>query len=257
MHDTMLDIPHTHTSFEKDAWTRLLDILRLLRSEQGCPWDKEQTTASLRPHLIEEVSEVLEAIGNVLDDPSKEHHIHLQEEFGDVLLVLTMMMIIYESESERDTLGTIIDTLGHKLIRRHPHVFGDVKIDTKEQLAQQWHQIKTKQEGKKTVSLDEYKNYMAILERTGEVQKRLEKDYGKLTECISDKTTQLAYMIQSLANLEEDLPPKDDYSPAPDHIEKAVGEALFSLIDIARGLKINPTAALSRKLAFEIKHTQS
>ena len=252
-----VDIPNTHTTFEKNAWTRLLDILRLLRSEQGCPWDKEQTTASLRPHIIEEVSEVLEAIGNVLNNPSEEHHAHLKEELGDVLLVLTMMMVTYESETEKETLGNIIDALNEKLIRRHPHVFGDVKIDTREQLSHQWNQIKTTQEGKKKVDLDEYKNYMSILERTKEVQKRLEKDYGKLTERISEKTTQLAYMIQSLADLESDLPTEDSYSPSPDHIEKAVGEALFSLIDIARTLKINPTAALSRKLAFEIQKTQS
>ncbi|MCK5867680.1 MAG: hypothetical protein KAG14_04710 [Mycoplasmataceae bacterium] len=253
----ILDIPNTHTTFEKTAWSRLLDILRSLRSEQGCPWDKEQTTASLRPHIIEEVTEVLEAMGNVLNNPSEEHHAHLQEEFGDVLLVLTMMMVNYEAETKKDTLGNIIDALNEKLIRRHPHVFGDAKIDTREQLHKQWNQIKTTQEGKKSVSLDEYKNYMSILERTKEVQKRLEKDHGQLTEHISEKTTTLADMIQSLADLEKDLPPKDGYRPSPDHIEKAVGEAMFSLIDITRTLKINPTAALSRKLAFEIQNAQS
>lgn len=248
-----MDIPKTSTKHEIEEWSRFIDILRYLRSEKGCPWDKEQTVASLRPHIIEEPTELLEAIGLVLDAPSEEHHELLKEEMGDVFLVLVMMMIIYGQDyQQEESLAEIIKNVNDKLIRRHPHVFGDIDIEHKDQLATQWNKIKTEQEGKKKVDLNQYKNYMHVLERTKEVQKRMSRDHDKLNESLAHKITQLAYMIQSLSALEEDLPPQESYAPAPDHIEKALGEALFSLIDIARNFKVSPTSALERKLAFEL-----
>lgn len=249
------NLPHNTSQASILEWEKLINMLRFLRSDQGCPWDKEQTVASLRSHMIEESTELLEAIGNVLDRPSECTHTHLQEELGDVLLVITMMIIIYEETEHSDGLYKIINTLNEKLIRRHPHVFGDVTIETHEQLATQWQDIKRNKEGKKIAPLSEYKDYMHILERTKELQKKMSKEYGLLGASLDEKQKKLFSLLENFTELEKDLP-DNHYSPSPTHVEQIVGEALFSLIDIARMLKVSPTAALSRKIATEIQNIQ-
>lgn len=251
------DIPSTTHQEEVEQWKILLDILRYLRSEHGCPWDIKQTIASLRPHIIEEPTELLEAIGNWLDNPSTETHTHLREEMGDVFLVITMMMIIYDS-NHNNTFSTIIETLNAKLIRRHPHVFEGMSVESSQQLSKQWHQIKTEQEGKTPVDFPQYKSYMHVLERTKEIQKKMSKEHGLLTEPLTEKTKNLVHTIKEIANLEDEKTlPKDNYSPTPDIVEKIIGDALFSLIDIARTLKVSPTSALTRKITFEIRNITS
>lgn len=122
----------------------LTDLVRLLRSENGCPWDKEQTHASIRKDLIEETYEVIEGIDR--DDP------HLMcEELGDL-----MMQAVFHADIENDagrfTPTDVFDGIVNKMILRHPHVFGDVQADTSEKVLENWDKIKAKEKDRPTVT---------------------------------------------------------------------------------------------------------
>jgi tetrapyrrole methylase family protein/MazG family protein len=120
---------------------RAREIFRQLRGPDGCPWDKEQTHQSLKKYLLEEANEVLEAIDE--DDPE-----HLTEELGDVLLQVFLHAQIAEDDGFF-TMEDVLASLNEKMIRRHPHVFGDSKIDDPEELIKQWQEIKKEEREKK------------------------------------------------------------------------------------------------------------
>lgn len=119
---------------------RLIEIADQLLSPEGCPWDREQTYFTLQPYLLEETHELIEAID--LQSPTK-----ISEELGDVLYALIFISKIGEKE-QTFTLSQAIQEVSNKLIRRHPHVFGDKKFSTTEELEKNWEEVK-KQEGKK------------------------------------------------------------------------------------------------------------
>lgn len=112
----------------------LITIIKTLRGEGGCPWDKKQTAQTLTKYIKEEVGELLEGIKN--DDTE-----NICEETGDVLFLLLMLAEIHE-EKDQFTLTDVIRNISDKLVRRHPHVFSDVKIDDEKQLREQWEAIK-------------------------------------------------------------------------------------------------------------------
>ncbi|MDR0953155.1 MAG: MazG family protein [Elusimicrobiota bacterium] len=118
-------------------FNELLKTMRKLRAPNGCKWDREQTHESLIKCLQEEAGEVIEAIKNKDDD-------NLQEELGDLLLQAVFHAAIAEEEG-RFNIGEVIDGLNQKLIRRHPHVFGEAKAATPEEALQQWKAIKQKE----------------------------------------------------------------------------------------------------------------
>lgn len=129
-------MPDIETEFHQ-----LVDIVKKLRSEDGCPWDKKQTIVSLKKYLYEEFEELLLAIDkNDLDN--------LCEETGDFLFLLVMIAQI-NSESKTFGIDDVISTISKKLIRRHPHVFAGVKIEGEEALRRQWQMIKAQEKSKK------------------------------------------------------------------------------------------------------------
>ncbi len=119
---------------EKYSLADLLEIVAKLRSEDGCPWDREQTHESLKPCLIEESGEVIEAIDNKDEE-------NLIEELGDVLLQVLMHSQI-ASEEGRFTFEDVVQGVSEKMIRRHPHVFGDKKAENAEEALKNWKQAK-------------------------------------------------------------------------------------------------------------------
>ena len=131
----------------KDRYTYedFLDIIAMLRSENGCPWDKVQTHDSLRPCMMEEAAEVLAAI-RIYDTTGNAGN--LQEELGDVLLQVVMHAQIAKEEGIF-TMEDVVNDVAQKMVRRHPHVFGTVEANTSEQVLQNWEEIK-KQEKQKT-----------------------------------------------------------------------------------------------------------
>ena len=111
-----------------------VDIVKQLRSASGCPWDREQSPATLKRYLQEETRELLEAI-----DANDQHHI--KEESGDLLYLIILLAQIHK-EDDRYDIGDVLDTVSAKMIRRHPHVFADEKIETITELREKWLEIK-------------------------------------------------------------------------------------------------------------------
>src|SRR3989449_5087441 len=120
-----------------EAFTRLVDLMARLRAPGGCPWDREQTPASLRPYLLEEVYEVLEAIE--ADDPG-----HLRDELGDLLLQIVFQSQL-AAEAGRFTVADVACAIVDKLVRRHPHVFGDVEVRDAAEVVRNWRRIKAEE----------------------------------------------------------------------------------------------------------------
>ena len=123
---------------------RLINIMARLRGPAGCPWDKEQTHQSLKPYLIEEAYELLEAID--CNDDSE-----IKEELGDLLLQVVFHAQI-ASEENRFTIDDIAEAIADKLIRRHPHVFGDTQADTPDEVIKNWEAIKAEEKPDKRAS---------------------------------------------------------------------------------------------------------
>ena len=113
---------------------RFIDIVRELRSENGCPWDKEQSPDSLKRYLLEETQEAIEAINN-------NNQQHIKDELGDILYVIVLLAQIHNEVNAFD-IGDVIDSITDKMIRRHPHVFNDEKIETVAELRKKWLEIK-------------------------------------------------------------------------------------------------------------------
>jgi tetrapyrrole methylase family protein/MazG family protein len=125
----------------REAFNGLYDIVVRLRAPDGCPWDREQSPASLRGDLIEETYECVEAIDE--KDPA-----HIREELGDLFLLVTMISYMHEQEG-LFSVADVLTVVSEKLVRRHPHVFGDVTVKDSAEVLDNWARIKVEQEGRK------------------------------------------------------------------------------------------------------------
>ena len=132
----------------------LIAVIAKLRSPEGCPWDREQTHASLRPNMIEEAYEAVDAI----DDNDMKH---LQEELGDVLLQVLLHSQI-ASENGSFTIEDVAKELKDKLIHRHPHVFGDAQIDSPDGVVEAWEKLKAEEKSPSYNSTQSYSSYSSI-----------------------------------------------------------------------------------------------
>ena len=207
----------------------LLDIVRLLRSEGGCPWDREQTHQSIRSDLIEETCEVIEAID--LEDAEL-----LREELGDVLLQVVFHCRIEEEQSSFK-FDDVCDEVCKKLIIRHPHVFGDVTADTTDQVLKNWDAIKMETKGQEryTDTLTSVAKSLPALMRAQKVGKRAMRA-GMDFRCAEDA---VACIGGEKAELEAAIA-----SGSKKDIEEEMGDLLFSCVNAARHLGIDAELAL-------------
>jgi tetrapyrrole methylase family protein/MazG family protein len=218
----------------ENAFLRVYEVMKKLRSPEGCPWDREQTPASVRDNLIEEAYECVEAI-TCGEAP------HIREELGDVYLVATFMACMYE-EAGAFTVAGVLDGLADKLIRRHPHVFGaESGADTPEKVIAQWNDIKVSVEGKKPKDslLDGVSRALPPLERAFKIQKKAARagfDWTDVEEVWAKVSEETQEVRAACAGGEADK------------IEEEIGDLLFSVVNLARFLKIDPSLALSRAL---------
>lgn len=237
-----------------EAFNRLHQTILRLRAPGGCPWDREQTPETLRETLIEEAYETVEAITE--DDTD-----HVCEELGDVFLNAVMLSYMYEQQGQftvTDVLGAVCD----KLIRRHPHVFGETdgyagpgsgkETDTPEKVLDQWEHIKQKVEGRKgTSALDGVSRGLPALERAKKLQKRASKcgfDWNHIDDVWPKVDEELSELREAAAD------------GNPGRIEEELGDVLFSLVNIARHLKVDPGVALTRtnaKFVRRFEHVES
>ncbi len=219
----------------KEAFGRLYGIIKALRGPDGCPWDREQTPASIRGNLIEEAYECVEAI-------NEGDLAHVREEIGDVFLLATFLGIMYEGDGSF-SVAQSLDAVSEKLVRRHPHVFADAKADNPEQVVKQWNEIKETVEGrrKKDSALDAVSRALPPLERAYKLQKAAAKtgfdwpDHGGAWDKLAEEV-QEAKEAASAPELDRD------------HLEEEIGDLLFSAVNVARKHKVDPALALHRSL---------
>jgi len=213
---------------------RLRDIVAKLRAPGGCPWDREQTHASLRADAIEEVYEMVEAI-DAGDDA------HFKEELGDLLLQVIMHAQIAREEGRFDLEGIAAEVCG-KLVRRHPHVFGDKKLGDSEAVLKQWDEIKrAERAGKGAPSnasvLDGVSMALPALMRAGKVQKRASRvgfDWDR-PEAIVEK------IREEVAEVEAELASGDRAK-----LEEELGDLLFTVVNLARKSKFEAEILLNQ-----------
>lgn len=209
----------------------LLDIVRLLRSEGGCPWDREQTHESIRNDFLEETCEVLEAID--LKDTAL-----LREELGDVLLQVVFHSRI-EEEQNNFTFDEVCDEVCKKLIVRHPHVFGDVTADNSEEVLKNWDSIKMKTKGQETYTdtLTSVANTLPALMRAQKVGKRAMRagmDFRCAENAVACISAEKAELDKAIANGDKA------------NMEEELGDLLFSCVNAARHLGIDAEDALRK-----------
>jgi MazG family protein len=212
------------------AGERLLDLVRVmarLRGPGGCPWDREQTHASLARHLLEETHEVLDAID--ADDGER-----LREELGDVLL-----QVVFHAQMAADDGAWDVDDVARgiveKLIRRHPHVFGEVEVAGAEEVLINWERIKAEEKGEKPLE-DDIPVTLPALARASKVQRRAA---GWGFEWRSEAS--------ALEALKEEVGELESHTGA-DNAEQEIGDVLFATVAVARKLGVDPETALRRTI---------
>ena len=214
---------------EKYTVDDLVKIMSLLRSENGCPWDREQTHASIRTNFIEETYEAVEAIDE--DSPAK-----LKEELGDVLL-----QVVFHAQMEKEKgnfdFNDVCDGICKKLIVRHPHVFGNEKADSAEKVLDRWEEIKNEtKEQTGSATLDAVPKQLPALMRCAKLQHRAEKAGG-----FSHSP------VWSLGKLDEEVAELKEAVRSNDIVKccKEMGDVLFSAVNTARTLDIEPEQCLT------------
>lgn len=211
-----------------DQFEKLVAIMEKLRSPEGCPWDRQQTHASLRPYLLEETYEVLECID--------EHRFSdLKLELGDLLLQVIFHAHM-TAEAKQFTIAEVIDAICEKMVRRHPHVFGDARVATAQEQTHLWERIK-KNEGKPS-ALDGVPTALPALQRATRLQQKAmaagfrwhdeQELWRKLQE-------QLDEFAEAHAN---------DNHFRPGGSEDELGDILFVMAQIAYYANVNPEDAL-------------
>jgi len=210
------------------SFTKLLDIVRQLRGPDGCPWDKEQTHESLLPYLLEEVYEVIEGVesGDINS---------LKEELGDILLHVVFQADIAQNNGEF-IINDSLNLVNEKLVRRHPHVFGDDKADASFHAKQNWESAKHKEKNRES-RLDGVPVSLPALTRAQRLQEKasyagfdwedIEQVWGKINEEIQELKEAQSNGIKT-------------------HVEEEIGDVLFSFVNLARFLNISAESALRK-----------
>lgn len=235
-----------------ESFSKLVHLMATLRAPNGCPWDRKQTHESLKPYLLEETYEVLETIDH--QDRAK-----LAEELGDVLLQVIFHSQI-AAEAERFTIDDVVERLSDKLIRRHPHVFGNGSTGqqptTAEQVVHRWEDIKRAERqasGRSASILDDIPKTLPALLRAFQVQARAARvgfdwshdaaGFDQVLTKIEEEICELRRAVRAPAS-EPGANDTTTTSSRQDQITAEFGDVLFSLVNLARFLKVNPEDTL-------------
>lgn len=225
-----------------EAMERLLDVIRTLRAPDGCPWDREQTNESLKSDLIEEAYEVIDAI----ESGSLSH---LEEELGDLLL-----QVVFHSQicSEEGHFGfdDVATGIADKLVRRHPHVFGEVQVSGSDEVLQNWDAIKKaeKGEGDKPASIVAgIPKHLPALQKAHQIQKRAARagfDWDNIDDVFDKLHEEIDEVKDAIArNNEMDI--RDE-----------LGDLLFSVVNVSRFLGHNPEELLNQNIKKFVRRFQ-
>lgn len=205
----------------------LIEVIRKLRAPDGCPWDRKQTHESLRPNMLEEAYEAVDAI----DDNDMAH---LREELGDVLLQVLLHSQI-ASENNEFNIDNVAKELKDKLIHRHPHVFGDIKIDNADDVLAVWEKRKAEEKSHRKSAMDGISRSQSALISAQKISKKAVKtgfewpNEESLYECIMSEFNEFKEAVQEGDKI---------------HMEEEFGDILFATVNLARWNKIDAEQAL-------------
>lgn len=208
--------------------TRLVGVMQRLLGPNGCPWDREQTYASLRRYVLEEACEVIDAI----DTGDREA---MREELGDLLL-----QVVFQAELARVegafAIDDVVSGIVEKLVERHPHVFGDLDVESADEVLANWERIKAKQKGERGLLGGLPRSLPGLLraQRIGEKVRRVGFDWPNVEGS-------RAKVEEEIAELDEAISVGDT-----DKIEEELGDALFALVNLARHLGVDAESAIRR-----------
>lgn len=218
----------------QEAFGRLVEIIAKLRSDNGCPWDKEQTHDTLKTGIIEEAYEVIETI-------DQKDYDKFQEELGDLLMQVLLNAQIAKDEGRFDILG-VIQKISEKLIRRHPHVFGDLTVKDSQEILRNWERIKSEERAEKNENslMDGIPINLPALIQARKVQSRASRvgfDWDKADDVIKKVEEEVAELKESVRKSDKE------------NIEEEIGDILFSIVNLSRFLEVEPEGALRRTTA--------
>ena len=211
------------------AFKKLTEIVDTLMGENGCPWDKVQTRESLKPYLVEEAYETLEALDN--NNPEE-----IKEELGDLLYQVLFHAKISENKNEFN-ITDVVESISHKMVHRHPHVFKEENLETPEEVVTQWEEIKSKEKGKanRESVLDGIPPHLPGLLRAQKLQKKAAKqgfDWDKIDDVFDKLDEEVAEFKEAiLSGKETDM-------------TSELGDIFFVLVNIAKFKKIDAEEAL-------------
>ncbi|MCA1926903.1 MAG: nucleoside triphosphate pyrophosphohydrolase [Calditerrivibrio sp.] len=206
----------------------LVNIVKKLRAPDGCPWDREQTLFSLKEHLIEEVYELVDAI-------DKKEIINIKEELGDLLLHVVLHSVIAEEENYFQ-LNEVIKGISEKLIRRHPHVFGDVRVKDSRDVMINWERIKKDEKNRRSI-LEEIPESLPSIQKAIKLQERVRTvgfDWQTMEDCMGKVIEEFEEFKNAVA--------AGNY----DEIKHEMGDLLFAVVNFSRFIKVNPDEALRK-----------
>ena len=220
-----------------NEFDELVGIVKKLREE--CPWDMEQTHESLSRHLIEEAYELLDALASIQDEVS--NYALVKDELGDLLLQILLHSKIAE-ENNHFAIVDVIDSLKSKLIERHPHVFGDVELNTAEEVEKQWETIKQKDS---SLSIfEDINSKLPSITRAFKTQRKAKKlnlSYANYDEALED-------LLSEVKELEEAEQLEDR--------KREIGDVIFSIINVCRYLEADPEIQLNKSTQRFIERAQ-
>lgn len=233
-----------------EKFTELINLISRLRAPGGCPWDREQTHESLKPMLLEEAYEVIEAI----DDGNDDEFIG---ELGDLLLQVVFHSDI-ATEQQRFTIADVIERVSSKMVRRHPHVFGDDTASTSGEVLRNWEAIKAAELAAKGKAADDGSMLDSVSNKLPAVMEafQMTTKVSRVDFDWPDVASVMEKLDEEVAELKEAVA-----SPAPNHQEIAgeVGDLLFVAVNVARLLGIDPESALkasNRKFRLRFRYIE-
>jgi MazG family protein len=210
-------------------FTKLVRVMKKLRHpRRGCPWDLKQTPESLKEYVLEEAHELIEAIDSGKDE-------EIKEEMGDLLLQIVFLAQLAE-EKKKFSIRDVITAITQKLVRRHPHIFGQVKVNGADEVKANWEKIKIAEKNKRSV-ISDYPSTMPSLLLANRIASQASgvgfdwNDAGKAFAKVDEEMEELRAEIRAGRLCE---------------VENEIGDLLFAVANVARLLKINPEFALAR-----------
>ncbi len=223
-----------------EIFAGLVELMRRLRAPDGCPWDRQQTYDSIKPYLLEETYEVVDAVG-------RRDFTELKGELGDLLLQVVFFSQM-AAEEGRFTIDDVIEGIHTKMVRRHPHVFGDAKADTAADVKRHWHELKAEEERQAAESEGrDYRPRQSVLDGASHAVPAVMEAY-QLTQRAAFVGFDWPNVEGILEKAEEEIRELREAlnSGAGERMEDEIGDLLFTLVNLARRLEREPESALRR-----------